>query len=66
MNKGSKLSVVGFVEELFEEGSAMLAERYAKLINACFLCFCVSVIIYSSCPEKDNSIYNDLLLIMIF
>ncbi|CAI9103476.1 OLC1v1001961C2 [Oldenlandia corymbosa var. corymbosa] len=27
MNKGSKLSAVGVVEELFEEGSAMLAER---------------------------------------
>lgn len=33
MNKASnKLSAVGVVEELFEEGSAMLAERF-------FLCF---------------------------
>ncbi|CAI9103474.1 OLC1v1001961C1 [Oldenlandia corymbosa var. corymbosa] len=30
MNKGSKLSAVGVVEELFEEGSAMLAERLGK------------------------------------
>lgn len=36
MNKGSsKLSAVGVVEELFEEGSAMLAERYCNFL------FCV-------------------------
>lgn len=27
-SKGNRLSTVGVVEELFEEGSAMLAERY--------------------------------------
>lgn len=30
LNKASKLSAVGVVEELFEEGSAMLAERLGK------------------------------------
>ncbi|XP_059648457.1 probable protein phosphatase 2C 5 [Cornus florida] len=30
MNKATKLSAVGVVEELFEEGSAMLAERLGK------------------------------------
>ncbi|KAJ0940758.1 hypothetical protein HanRHA438_Chr02g0086981 [Helianthus annuus] len=36
LNKGpSKLSSVGTVEELFEEGSAMLAERYARCLGVC-------------------------------
>lgn len=37
MNKlTNKLSAVGVVEELFEEGSAMLAERYVLMCSFSF------------------------------
>lgn len=41
LGKNSKLSAVGVVEELFEEGSAMLAERYC-------ITFCSLGILYFS------------------
>ncbi|KAF6142436.1 hypothetical protein GIB67_000356 [Kingdonia uniflora] len=36
-----KLSVVGIVEELFEKGSAMLADRLVHLVMPYFLNFCI-------------------------
>ncbi|KAM7469928.1 hypothetical protein LguiA_008111 [Lonicera macranthoides] len=53
-NKANKLSTVGVVEELFEEGSAMLAERFPVRVNI-YAVFSLS----NSNPMKPGELGKD-------
>jgi len=61
---GGKSASIGSVEELFEEGSAMLEERYACCSNAPLHSFCVNFFVIDQ--YHFLSCYTELIFILDF